>query len=93
MANAIVRNHPNTMVLVLLVDERPEEVTDFKRGLQDAHVLYSSSDQRIDQHLRITRLTINTAIRQAESGHDAVVFIDSLTRLSRKNGRVRLKAK
>jgi transcription termination factor Rho len=83
MANAIVHNHPNTMVLVLLVDERPEEVTDFRRGLQGAHVLYSSSDQRIDQHLRITRLTINTAIRQAESGHDAVVFIDSLTRLSR----------
>lgn len=83
MANAITRNHPDTMVLVLLVDERPEEVTDFKRGLQGAHVLYSSADQKINQHMRITRMTINTAMRYAESGHDAVVFIDSLTRLSR----------
>lgn len=83
MANALVRNHPDSMVLVLLVDERPEEVTDFKRGLQGAHVLYSSSDQSIDQHMRITRMTINAAIRYAECGRDAVVFIDSLTRLSR----------
>ena len=83
MANAIVRNHPGTLVLVLLVDERPEEVTDFKRGLEGAHVLYSSSDQRIENHMRITRMTVNAALRHAESGQDAVVFIDSLTRLSR----------
>lgn len=83
MANAITHNHPDTMVLVLLVDERPEEVTDFKRGLQGAHVLYSSADQKISQHMRITRMAINSAVRYAESGHDAVVFIDSLTRLSR----------
>jgi transcription termination factor Rho len=83
MANALTRNHPETKVLVLLVDERPEEVTDFKRGLQGAHVLYSSSDQSIDQHMRITRMTINAALRDVECGRDAVVFIDSLTRLSR----------
>jgi transcription termination factor Rho len=83
MANAITRNHPDTMVIVLLVDERPEEVTDFKRGLENAHVLYSSADQKISQHMRITRMAINSAMRYAESGHDAVVFIDSLTRLSR----------
>jgi transcription termination factor Rho len=83
MANAVVAHHPDTLVLVLLVDERPEEVTDFKRGLQGTFVLSSSSDQGIGQHMRITRMTMNTAIRYAETGHDAVVFIDSLTRLAR----------
>jgi len=65
------------------VDERPEEVTDFKRGLKNAHVLSSSADQNIDQHLRMTRLAMNTAIRWVEAGRDAVVFIDSLTRMAR----------
>ncbi|MDX9786649.1 MAG: transcription termination factor Rho [Desulfobacterales bacterium] len=83
MANAIVTNHPEVTVFVLLVDERPEEVTDFKRGLKSAHVLYSSADQKIYQHMRMTRLAMHTAIRCAEVGRDAVVFIDSLTRMSR----------
>jgi transcription termination factor Rho len=83
IASAIIANHPDAVVFVLLVDERPEEVTDFKRGLKDAHVLYSSSDQSISQHMRITRFTMNTAIRLAETGRDAVVLIDSLTRMAR----------
>jgi transcription termination factor Rho len=83
MANSILSNHPEVVVFVLLVDERPEEVTDFRRELDHAHVLFSSADQSVAQHLRITKMTINTAIRQAETGIDAVVFIDSLTRLSR----------
>lgn len=83
MANAITAHHPDTLVLVLLVDERPEEVTDFKRGLKGAFVLSSSSDQSVAQHMRITRMTMNAAIRYAETGHDAVVFIDSMTRLAR----------
>lgn len=83
MANAIVQNHPDVTVFVLLVDERPEEVTDFKRGLVGAHVLYSSADQDISRHMRITRIAMHTAIRCAETGQDAVVFIDSLTRMSR----------
>lgn len=83
MANSIIANHPEVVVFVLLVDERPEEVTDFRRALEHAYVLYSSADQSITQHLRITRMTINAAIRLAETGVDAVVFIDSLTRLSR----------
>ncbi len=83
MANSILKNNPEVTVFVLLVDERPEEVTDFRRGLNGAFVLSSSADQNITQHLRITRMTINTATRIAESGADAVVFIDSLTRLSR----------
>ncbi len=83
MANSVVMNHPDAKVFVLLVDERPEEVTDFQRGLTDAHVLYSSADQQIGQHMRMTRLAMHTAIRCAEIGQDAVVFIDSLTRMTR----------
>jgi transcription termination factor Rho len=83
MANAIVQNHPDVTVFALLVDERPEEVTDFKRGLVGAHVLHSSADQSISRHMRITRIAMHTAIRCAEAGGDAVVFIDSLTRMSR----------
>lgn len=83
MANAIIANHKDSEVFVLLVDERPEEVTDFKRGLAGAHVLYSSADQSIAQHMRITRLAMHTAIRNAETGRDAVVFIDSMTRMAR----------
>ncbi|KJS29697.1 MAG: transcription termination factor Rho [Desulfatitalea sp. BRH_c12] len=83
MANAIAGNHTDATVFILLVDERPEEVTDFKRGVQGAHVLSSSADQSIAQHMRMTRLAMNTAIRNAEAGRDAVVFIDSLTRMAR----------
>ncbi len=83
MANSVVSNHPDSNVFVLLVDERPEEVTDFQRGLTEAHVLYSSADQQIGQHMRMTRLAMHTAIRCAEIGQDAVVFIDSLTRMTR----------
>jgi transcription termination factor Rho len=83
MANSIVTNHPEVDVFVLLVDERPEEVTDFKRGLKKAHVLFSSADQSIFNHMRMTRIAMHTAIRCAEAGKDAVVFIDSLTRMSR----------
>lgn len=83
MANSVGLNHPDAKVFVLLVDERPEEVTDFQRGLKNAHVLYSSADQQIGQHMRMTRLAMHTAIRCAEIGQDAVVFIDSLTRMTR----------
>jgi transcription termination factor Rho len=83
MANSVVQNHPEAKVFVLLVDERPEEVTDFQRGLIGANVLYSSADQQIGQHMRMTRLAMHTAIRCAEIGQDSVVFIDSLTRMTR----------
>ncbi|MDA8141980.1 MAG: transcription termination factor Rho [Desulfobacteraceae bacterium] len=83
MANAITANHPDATVFVLLVDERPEEVTDFKRGLKGAQVLSSSADQSIAQHMRMVRLAMNTALRWVETGRDAVVFIDSLTRMAR----------
>lgn len=83
MANSVTANDPEMNVFVLLVNERPEEVTDFKRGLKNAHVLYSSSDQSIAQHMRMTRLAVHSAMRCAETGRDTVVFIDSLTRMAR----------
>ena len=83
MANSVTINDPEMDVFILLVNERPEEVTDFKRGLKNAHVLYSSSDQSTSQHMRMTRLAIHTAMRCAETGRDTVVFIDSLTRMAR----------
>ena len=83
MANSIVTNHPDAIVFILLVDERPEEVTDFQRGVNGAHVIYSSADQQTDQHMRMTRLAIHSAIACTETGQDAVVFIDSLTRMTR----------
>jgi transcription termination factor Rho len=83
MAASIIANHPDVDVFVLLVDERPEEVTDFKRGLEGAHVLFSSADQSISMHMRMTRLSLHTAILCAETGRDSVVLLDSLTRMSR----------
>ena len=83
MAKSLLTNHQEVMVFVLLVDERPEEVTDFRRELNPAYVLSSSADQSVSQHLRMTKMTVNAAIRFAETGIDTVVFLDSLTRMSR----------
>ncbi len=83
MAESMVQNHPEVMPFVLLVDERPEEVTDFKRGVTEAQVLFSSSDQSIDDHIRMTSMTMNAAVRYAEAGRDIVVLMDSLTRMAR----------
>ena len=83
MANALALNHPEVDVYVLLVDERPEEVTDFKRGLKNAHILFSSSDQSVVQHMRMTRLALQAALHWSEVGRDTVVLIDSLTRMAR----------
>ncbi|KAA3608492.1 MAG: transcription termination factor Rho [Calditrichaeota bacterium] len=82
-AQAITKNHSGTDIYVLLVDERPEEVTDFKRSVPSAFVLSSSSDESVESHLRITRLVMNSAIKSMEAGNDVVVLIDSLTRMGR----------
>ncbi len=82
-AQAISKNHSGTDIYVLLVDERPEEVTDFKRSVPNAFVLSSSSDESVESHLRITRLVMNAAIKSMEAGNDVVVLIDSLTRMGR----------
>ena len=82
MAKGVAANHPDVKVFVLLVDERPEEVTDMKRNI-DGEVVASSNDKDIDNHIRVARLTIERAKRMVEAGDDVLVFLDSLTRLGR----------
>lgn len=82
IAAAIAQNHPELHLLVLLVDERPEEVTDMKRSVH-GEVFASSSDHTIEEHIRIAQLTVDRAKRIAEAGGQALVLLDSLTRLAR----------
>lgn len=82
IAFGIKRNHPDVELVALLIDERPEEVTDFRRNVP-AHVLASSNDQDIDRHIELGILAIDRAKRMLEAGRDVVVLLDSLTRLGR----------
>jgi len=83
MAHAIAVNHPNATIFVLLVDERPEEVTDWKRSIARGEVFASSSDQSLESHIQISEMVMERARRLVEMGEDVVVFMDSLTRMSR----------
>ena len=83
IAMAIEKNHPEIELFVLLVDERPEEVTDFRRAIEGAYVLSSSADESVTNHLRMTRLAMHSAIRMVEFGKDVAIVIDSLTRMGR----------
>jgi transcription termination factor Rho len=83
MAHAIAVNHPDTTILVLLVDERPEEVTDWKRSIARGQVFASSSDQSLESHIQVSEMVFERARRLVELGEDVVVFMDSLTRMSR----------
>ena len=83
IAMAIEKNHPEIELFVLLVDERPEEVTDFRRTINNGYVLSSSADESVANHLRMTRLAMNSAIRMVEFGKDVAILIDSLTRMGR----------
>lgn len=82
IAHAIAQNHPETKVFAVLIDERPEEVTDFQRST-GATVFSSSLDEAPQKHIRIARLAFATAVLEAEMGKDVVVLIDSLTRMTR----------
>lgn len=82
IAFGIKHNHPDVELVALLIDERPEEVTDFKRNVP-AHVLASSNDQDLDRHLSLGILAIERAKRMVEAGKNVVVLLDSLTRLGR----------
>lgn len=82
MALGVLENHPECHVMILLVDERPEEVTDFKRSVP-AEVWASSNDESVENHIRIADLCIERAKRLVEAGKDVVLFLDSLTRLAR----------
>jgi len=82
IANAIATNHPECYLIVLLIDERPEEVTDMKRSV-NAEVIASTFDQPADNHVRVANIVIEKAKRLVESGHDVVILLDSITRLAR----------
>ncbi|MEO0733683.1 MAG: transcription termination factor Rho [Bacteroidota bacterium] len=82
VANAIAENHPETYLIVLLVDERPEEVTDMKRSVK-AEVISSTFDEPADNHVRVANVVLEKAKRLVESGHDVCILLDSITRLAR----------
>ncbi len=83
MALGVLENNPECHVMILLIDERPEEVTDFKRSVSAAEIWASSNDEQIENHIRIADLCIERAKRLVEIGRDVVLFVDSITRLSR----------
>ncbi len=83
IAKAITQNHPDVKVIILLVDERPEEVTDFQRSIPAAQVVASSSDEEVERHIRLTQLIMQVGMREAEAGYDIVILMDSLTRMGR----------
>ena len=82
IANAIATNHPECYMLILLVDERPEEVTDMQRSV-NAEVIASTFDQPADNHVRVANIVIEKAKRMVESNHDVIILLDSITRLAR----------
>jgi transcription termination factor Rho len=82
VANAIALNHPEVYLLILLIDERPEEVTDMKRSV-NAEVIASTFDEPADRHVRIADLVLEKAKRMVECGHDVCILLDSITRLAR----------
>ncbi|MBK9015155.1 MAG: transcription termination factor Rho [Saprospiraceae bacterium] len=82
VANAIAKNHPESYIIVLLVDERPEEVTDFKRSV-NAEVVASTFDEPAENHVRVAGIVLEKAKRLVECGHDVVILLDSITRLAR----------
>jgi transcription termination factor Rho len=82
VANAISKNHPEVYLIVLLIDERPEEVTDMKRSVK-AEVVASTFDEPADNHVRVAGIVLEKAKRLVESGHDVVILLDSITRLAR----------
>ncbi len=83
IANAVRKNNPEMHLIVLLVDERPEEVTDMQRNVTGADVIYSTFDRPSDDHLQVTELTLERAKRLVEMGRDVMIVLDGITRLSR----------
>jgi len=82
VANAIADNHPEVYLIILLVDERPEEVTDMARSVK-AEVISSTFDEPADRHVKIANIVLEKAKRMVECGHDVVILLDSITRLAR----------
>ena len=82
ISQAVVKNHPDVKVIILLVDERPEEVTDFQRAV-NAEVIASSLDREVESHVRLAQLVVERCRRLAEQGKDVFLLMDSITRLAR----------
>ena len=88
LANAIVENHPEITLIVLLIDERPEEVTDMQANCPTAEVICSTFDETADRHVQVADMVIEKAKRMVESGRDVVILLDSITRLARAHNAV-----
>jgi len=82
VANAIAKNHPEVYLIVLLIDERPEEVTDMERSV-NAEVIASTFDEPADKHVKVSSIVLAKAKRLVECGHDVMILLDSITRLAR----------
>ncbi len=82
IANAITRNHPEVYLIILLIDERPEEVTDMARSVR-AEVISSTFDEQAERHVKVSAMVLEKAKRMVECGHDVVILLDSITRLAR----------
>lgn len=82
IANAIAENHPEIYLIILLIDERPEEVTDMARSVK-AEVISSTFDEQADRHVKVSNIVLEKAKRMVECGHDVVILLDSITRLAR----------
>ncbi len=87
LANSIAANHPETKLLILLIDERPEEVTDMRRNVK-GEVIASTFDEAPKRHIQIADIVLEKAKRLVESGYDVVILLDSITRLARANNQV-----
>ncbi|MCS7229586.1 MAG: transcription termination factor Rho [Candidatus Kryptonium sp.] len=89
MANSIIRNHPEIKLIILLIDERPEEVTDMERSVgRDVEVISSTFDEPPERHMQVADMVLEKAKRLVESGRDVVILLDSLTRLARASNLV-----
>jgi transcription termination factor Rho len=87
IANAIAENHPEVYLMILLIDERPEEVTDMARSVK-AEVISSTFDEQAERHVKVSGLVLEKAKRLVECGHDVVILLDSITRLARAHNTV-----
>ena len=87
LANAITTNHPEVYLIILLIDERPEEVTDMARSV-NAEVVSSTFDEQADRHVKVAGIVLEKAKRMVECGHDVVILLDSITRLARAHNTV-----
>ncbi len=87
IANAIAENHPEVYLMILLIDERPEEVTDMARSVK-AEVISSTFDEQAERHVKVANILLEKAKRMVECGHDVVILLDSITRLARAHNTV-----